>query len=82
MIRTYKCRVKLSKSGHERLGEIFAMSAELYNACLEERIDCYRKTGESRSYYDQCKALTEVRAELPEFAGNSALRCSVGFWVV
>ena len=47
------------------------MCATLYNTCLEERIDCYRKTGESRSYYDQCKALTEVRANDPEYADIS-----------
>ena len=73
MIRTYKCRVKLSKAGHERLAEIFAMSAELYNAGLESRIDCYRKTGESRSLYDQYKELVQVRAELPEFEAISSI---------
>lgn len=71
MIRTYKCSAKLSKSGHRTLSHIFTMCAALYNACLEERIDCYRKTGESRSYYDQCKALTEVRADDPEYEGIS-----------
>ncbi|MDE0158739.1 MAG: transposase [Candidatus Dadabacteria bacterium] len=67
MIRTYKCRAKLTRSGHEALSRVFGMCATLYNACLEERIDCYKKTGESRSYYDQCKALTEVRADDPEY---------------
>ena len=71
MVRTYKCRVKLSKSGHEKLSRVFQMCADIYNACLEERIDCYRKTGKSRTYYDQCKALTEVRADDPEYAGIS-----------
>ena len=71
MIRTYKCRAKLTRSGHEALSRVFGMCATLYNACLEERIDCYRKTGESRSYYDQCKALTEVRADDPEYADIS-----------
>ena len=73
MIRTYECRVKLSSAGHERLGEIFSMSAELYNAGLESRIDCYRKTGESRSLYDQYKELVQVRAELPEFEAVSSI---------
>ena len=35
---------------------------ELYNAALEERIDCYRKSGKTRTYIDQCKALM---GELP-----------------
>ena len=38
---------------------------ELYNAALEERIDCYRKTGKTRTYIDQCKELTQCRRELP-----------------
>ena len=67
MIRTYKCRAKLTRSGHEALSRVFGMCATLYNACLEERIDCYKKTGKSRSYYDQCKALTEVRADDREY---------------
>ncbi len=71
MIRTYKCRAKLTRSGHEALSRVFGMCATLYNACLEERIGCYKKTGESRSYYDQCKALTEVRANDPEYANIS-----------
>ena len=71
IIRTYKCRAKLTRSGHEALSRVFGMCTTLYNACLEERIDCYKKTGESRSYYDQCKALTEVRADDPEYASIS-----------
>ena len=63
----------MSKAGHERLGEIFSLSAELYNAGLESRIDCYRKTGESRSLYDQYKELVQVRAELPEFEAVSSI---------
>ena len=73
MIRTYKCRVKLSSAGHERLGEIFSMSAELYNAGLESRIDCYKKTGEGRSLYDQYKELVQVRADLPEYEAVSSI---------
>ncbi len=73
MIGTYKCRVKLSKAGHERLGEIFAMSAELYNAGLESRIDCYRKTGKGLSLYDQYKELVEVRQFISEFGEVSSV---------
>ena len=65
--------MKLSKSGHETLSQIFGMSAELYNAGLESRIDCYRKTGESRSLYDQYKELVQVRADLPEYEAVSSI---------
>jgi putative transposase len=47
---------------------------QLYNAALEERIDCYRKTGRSLSYADQCRSLTQLRSELPEW--SSAANCS------
>ena len=43
----------------------------LYNAALEERIDCYRKTGRAITYFDQCKGLTECRKALPEMAAVS-----------
>ena len=73
MIRTYKCRAKVSRAGHKRLMEIFSMSAELYNAALESRIDCYKRTGKGRSFFDQCKELTEVRAGIVEFEAVSAI---------
>ena len=41
---------------------------QLYNAALEERIDCYRKTGKSITLFDQCKSLTECRRDIPEMA--------------
>jgi IS605 OrfB family transposase len=31
-----------------------------------ERVDCYRKSGKTRSYFDQCQALTQCRRELLE----------------
>ena len=43
----------------------------LYNAALEERIDCHRKTGRTISYFDQCKGLTECRKALPGMAAVS-----------
>ncbi len=35
----------------------------LYNAALEERIGCYRKTGKTIKYFDQCKSLTQCRKD-------------------
>ena len=45
----------------------------LYNAALQERIDCYTKTGRTVTYFDQCKGLTECRKALPDMAAASAL---------
>jgi putative transposase len=66
VILTYRYRLLPLKSQHRALVRLCAAQRELYNAALEERIDCYRKTGKRRTYIDQCKALTECRRELPE----------------
>lgn len=67
---TYKFRLLPSPGQHDKLRAALDHTRDLYNAALEERIDCYRKTGKSRGWQDQCKALTELRAE-PEWASYS-----------
>ena len=46
------------------------------NAALEERIDAWRKAGQSISYFDQQNTLPEIKAARPEFAelGSHALQ--------
>ena len=66
MIVTYRHRLLPLKSQHRALERLCEAQRELYNAALEERIDCYRKTGKTRTYIDQCKALTQCRHELPD----------------
>lgn len=61
--RTFRFKLKPSRAQHERLRTALEHSRQLYNAALEERIDCYRKTGRGRSYYSQCLALTELRKD-------------------
>jgi putative transposase len=68
VILTNRYRLLPLKSQHRALERLCATQRELYNAALEERIDCYRKTGKTRTYIDQCKALTECRHELPDMA--------------
>ena len=41
---------------------------QLYNAALEERISAWSKAKKSISYVDQCKSLTVLRKDLPEWA--------------
>jgi putative transposase len=62
MLRTYRFRLRPTRAQHERLRHALEHCRQLYNAALEERIDCYRKTGKARSYIDQCGALTELRS--------------------
>lgn len=63
MNRTYRFRLKPTMAQHNHLRAALEHSRQLYNAALEERIDCYRKTGKGRTYVDQCRALTELRAD-------------------
>jgi len=59
-----------------RLESWVRLHCELYNAALAERIDCYRKTGKSISYFDQQNTLAEIKAARPEFVelGSHALQ--------
>lgn len=68
LIRTFRFRLKPTRAQHNRLRDALEHSRQLYNAALEERIDCYRKTGKSRSLFDQYMALTELRAGGSRFA--------------
>lgn len=51
-----------------RLERLLEGQRQLYNAALEERIDCYRKTGRTVTYIDQAKSLTMCRRDLAEMA--------------
>jgi putative transposase len=66
VILTYRYRLLPLKSQHPALERICDGQRVLYNAALQERIDCYGKTGKTRTYIDQCKALTQCRSELPD----------------
>lgn len=59
-----------------RLEQWCKLHCELYNAALAERIDCYRKTGKSITYFDQQNTLPEIKAARPEFVelGSHALQ--------
>ncbi len=69
MILNYRYRLIPTKGQHRRLREALEHSRQLYNAALQERIDCYRKTRGSRSFFSQCLGLTELRksAEFSRF---------------
>ena len=70
--RTVSCRAKLSPGSHASLEAFLEEMRHLWNAALEERIDCYRKTGKPITWVDQFKSLTEIRRDDPCYA-----RCSV-----
>lgn len=68
MLVTYKYKLKPSRQQYIELDHLLQEQRVLYNAALQERIDCYRHTGRSRSFFDQCKALTEWRQSDPAAA--------------
>jgi putative transposase len=58
MFLTYKYRLMPTRAQHVALARILEDQRQLYNAALTERIECYRKTGKSRTRGDQFRALT------------------------
>src|SRR5881394_3114463 len=72
VLLTFQYRLLPTKSQHRALEAILEGQRQLYNAALEERIDAYRKTGIARTYFDQCKALSQWRQSDPEAAALPA----------
>jgi len=62
-ILTFKVRLLPTKAQHDQLRAALSHTRDLYNASLAERIDCYRRTGKGRSWQDQYRSLTELRAD-------------------
>lgn len=58
---TYRYKIRTSNKQDRILSSILEDQRILYNAALQERIDCYKKTKNTISYFDQCKSLTEIR---------------------
>ena len=65
--RTFKFSLLPNQKQHQDLAAICESQRQLYNAALQERMDCYQKTKKGRTYIDQCKAITELRRDA-EFA--------------
>lgn len=74
------CTASTSAATHCRLDAFLRQQTVLWNAALEERIDCCRKTGKTITAFDQMKLLTVIRGEDDDFrqfhvsAPRSALR--------
>ena len=53
------------KSAWRWLERVLEEQRQLYNAALQEREDCWRKTGKTLTWRDQFKSLTRCRHEIP-----------------
>ena len=68
MNRVFKFRLSPTKTQKASIDGILARCCELYNACLEERRDAYKKQGKSISRYDQQAQITWVRHNIEGFS--------------
>ncbi len=66
--KTFKYRLRVSKTVVARLDWVLWRCRELYNAALTERREAYRMRGSGISYYDQANQLPEIKEALPEYA--------------
>ena len=68
MIRTYKYPLLPTRGQRLIMLDILESQRQLWNAALQERISFYDKTGGWKSFFDQCKSLTQCRVDDPELA--------------
>ncbi|MDA8251104.1 MAG: transposase [Rhodospirillales bacterium] len=68
MIRTFKFRLRPNRAQAEALDVMLWDCCALYNACLEQRIDAYRRRGISLRYSNQASELKAVREAEPALA--------------
>ena len=68
MILSYKYRINPNRTHAASLDAMLADFCSLYNACLQQRIEAYRRQGKSLHYVDQASELKAVRCAVPEIA--------------
>jgi putative transposase len=70
-------RLYPSRSQEASLLEMLGLHQRLYNAALEQRIAAWRLQRKSLSAYDQCRDLTQLRAEDERYAALNAQSAQV-----
>ncbi|WP_161993817.1 RNA-guided endonuclease InsQ/TnpB family protein [Muricoccus nepalensis] len=67
LMLTHRVRAYPTKAQHARLADSLEHTRQIYNAALQERVDCYAKTGRTVGVYEQNRELTELRQD-PAYA--------------
>ena len=67
---TLQFRGFTTREVYRQLDEVLRMHQTLYNAALQNRRDAWKMRRESISYYGQCKELTAIRQEWPEWSAQ------------
>lgn len=77
--KAYKYRIYPNKEQEELIQKTFDCVRFVYNHFLEDRINAYKENGESRSFFQQNKMLTELKQEYPwlKEPDKNALQCSL-----
>jgi len=78
MLLTYEYRLKPTKQQYKALSNMLGFTRLLYNSGLEERINCYQKTGKSISCFDQFKLLSDVQ----EIEGYENIPINLMRWTI
>jgi putative transposase len=69
VVRRATYKLYPSRNQEAALERALALHRHLYNAALQERIDAWRLARRSISWADQCRSLTQVRADDPDYSG-------------
>lgn len=77
MIKTYKYKIKPTKTQSERLEQWLGVTRLLYNTALSVKIEAYRKLGKTISRFDLQKELPEIKKEFPwvKDVNSQSLQC-------
>ena len=67
--KTYRLRAHCGSAGYKRVDEALDLSRRLYNATLCDRRERWRLGRQRVTKFEQSKALTQLRREMPEVAG-------------
>lgn len=70
-VLTYKYRLFPNSTQAVALTDMLGSFCDLYNACLQQRIEAYQRRGRSLGYIDQANELKAVRAVDERLAGYS-----------
>ncbi len=69
ILKTFEFRLRENRTFVEECERTLNGCRFLYNCALEQRINLYAQTGKGIGFVEQCRQLTDARAELPEVAG-------------
>ena len=67
MRKTFQYRVTVSPSTESRLSNWLWLCRQLYNACLEQRIDAYKRCQKRVTWTKQADELVLLKSEFPEY---------------